>query len=496
MRQFLRCVGALVLAVSLATAAVAQPGASVAPVSDITQGRAFEVAYQGPLGPGDQIRIAWIGSPADDHVTAAAIAVDGAPVSLTAPVELGLYELRYWQAETGLILARLPISVAPLVPGIEAPERVPQGGAIVVAWAADPRIAGQIELIDPDTPLAAPLSVVQIVRTEPTVTLTAPLEPGRYELRFIREEQTFAEARIRGSDADRVLARRAIDVTSASATIALVGDALAGSSLIVEWTGPGAPEDQIRIAVPEMTPFEFLDARLLDAGSPVTFAGPFAAGTYELRYWSSVLWEVVGTTTITLDDVAATLDAPAEIQGGATLLVEWEGPANMADRIAITVIDAPADFVLDEGRVSFGGEPVRLGAPVQAGSYELRYLSADGAILARRTVAVTEATASIDAPGTVEAGSAFTIGWTGPAGPFDELRITLPAEAGEAPFASTRVSAGSVATLTAPDRPGTYLVRYWSASNATTLASVPLEVTCSACDPAEPSPSDVDELRR
>ncbi|MCW5695892.1 MAG: hypothetical protein KIS96_04045 [Bauldia sp.] len=494
MRQLFRCVGAAILAVALSATAFAQPGASVAPVSGVTQGRPFEVAYQGPLGPGDQIRVAWVGSPADDYVTAAAIALDGAPVSLTAPVELGLYELRYWEAETGLVLARLPLILAPLVPTLDAPERVAQGGAIVVAWTADPRIAGQIELADPNKPLAPPLAIAQVVRTEPTVTLIAPIDPGRYEIRFIREEQTFAEARIRGSDADRVLARRAIDVTSAVATLAIVGDPVAGAGLTVEWTGPGAPEDQIRLATPEMTPYEFIDARLVGAAAPVTFAGPLPAGSYELRYWSAALWEVVGTTPVTLAEPSATLDAPGEVAGGATVTIAWDGPANIGDRIAISVVDAPADFVLAVARVSFGGVPVRLGAPVQAGTYELRYLAADGAVIARRPIAVTAADASIAPPGTVEAGSAFTVAWSGPAGPFDELRITLPAGPDDEPFTATRVTAGVAATLVAPDRPGTYLIRYWSASSATAIASAPLEVVCANCAPAEPTP-DVEELR-
>jgi Ca-activated chloride channel family protein len=86
--------------------------------------------------------------------------------------------------------------------------------------------------------------------------------------------------------------------------------------------------------------------------------------------------------------------------------------------------------------------------------------------------------ATVTAPAAVAPGALVSVSWAASGGLFDEIRITLPADdADAAALAAIRVSPGQPAELTAPDRPGTYLVRYWSASAQRVLASAPLTVT-------------------
>ncbi len=462
------------------------PTATIEYPGTIVQDRPFTVAYDGPLAPGDQIRIAWLGTPLDEYITTVFTRADGSPVEIMGPDELGAYELRYWHAERNAVLARVPFRVAELTPSLEAPATVQQGADVVVAWHADPAGGRTIQIAQPFAPLAAAITTVPVIRGEPTVTFTAPTRPGTYELRLLDAPVGKDQPpELRDNDQSRVLARVTIVVEAADVSLAVDGPITAGLDFATQWMGPGGRGDEIRLARPQQQANEYLTSTAA-RGDSVTFRAPYPPGTYEVRYWSAALQDVIAVEEVNVVAATATLSAPATVDGGTTFEVDWTGDNAVGDHIALE--DADGREVMS-ARLSLFGDPVIFDAPTTAGTYQLVYLADDGkAVLARQAINVTAATASVSAPRSAEIGTDISINWSGPAGRFDEIRIAGPDETGNV-VAAIRVVPGTAAHLTAPAEPGRYRIQYWAGADVV-LASAFIEITCAACAPAPAEPGE------
>ena len=208
---------------------------------------------------------------------------------------------------------------------------------------------------------------------------------------------------------------------------------------------------------------------------------PAAPGTYELRYWSAAVGEVLAVQPIEVAAATASLTAPAEIEGGTTFEVAWTGDADTGDRLAI--VDADGEAVMPPIRVSLFGRPNLMDAPIDAGTYELVYLvGTEGDAIARQAITVTAITAAVTAPTQAAPDAAIEVEWQGPAGRFDEIRLVD----GEGAIRSATRTIDSPAVLTAPAEPATYVVQYWAGGADRVLATAEIVVTCAGCPPIEP----------
>lgn len=456
------------------------PTASLVVPDGVIQGQPFELAYAGPLGEGDQIRISWYGTAPDARLVGAFVKADGGPVMLTAPAERGAYEIRYWNAERRMVLASARLSVREIAASIDAPDRVQQGGVIVVRWTAPLQNGNTVQLAEPLAPIDRPLAEEPLRRNESTVTFLAPATPGRYEIRLVRPEPPAPVGAIRGAPEERIIATQTIDVIPAAVMMEPDAGILAGAQFGVRWTGPGGPNDEIRLAAAGAPSGARLAVARIDTDA-VTFVAPFPAGGYELRYWSAALSAVVATVPITVSAPSATLDAPAEIAAGATLTIDWTGPGVPGDRIAIAAAGAPDTDALATVRVSAFGRAAIMDAPVVPGAYELRYVAGGAAVLARQPITVAASEVAMSVAGPIVAGAPFTVTWTGPAGQFDEIRMSPVLDDAGRAVASVRIIAGTQAILTAPAEPGAYVLNYFGGSAGLVLGAIRVEVTCSTC---------------
>jgi Ca-activated chloride channel family protein len=179
-------------------------------------------------------------------------------------------------------------------------------------------------------------------------------------------------------------------------------------------------------------------------------------------------------------DRPASLDAPAEAPAGSRVVIKWTGPGNSMDRIGVVPAGAP-DATFPKGLPCYpaASHPATLRLPEQPGEYELRYLSfLGGKVLARRAITAVAVPASVQAPATAVRGSKIVVVWTGPNDEFDTIGI-VKADApdhtpGQGPPSFTVKR--SFMTVTVPEKPGEYEVRYLTASK-TTLARAKLTVT-------------------
>ena len=459
------------------------PNASIVLPSSVVQGLPFLVEYRGPLADGDEIRIAWLGSPAGHHIAGGQVPGDGGPVALTAPAEIGAFELRYWHDEREAVLARVPLRVEPLAPYLEAPETVQQGGTITVDWHADQAGGRTIQIADPTAPVGQALVTATVIRGEETVVLPAPADVGTYEIRLVDAPPTVVDpAGVDGKET-RVLARRIVTVGPAEIEFTIDAPILAGTEFQVNWQGPGGVQDEIRIAGIDADDETFI-ATAPARGESVTLDAPAAPGTFELRYYSAVLGGIIATEHIEISMPAATLDAPEMVMGGGPFEVRWTGPGAPGDRIVVQLSEDPGAAVLFERRVPIFGDPIVFDAPVIPGTYSIGYIGANGALtLAQRPFDVTEPIVEIRAPGTTEIGSRIEIEWSGPGGRYDEIRLVGPGP-NMSVVTAVRLQPAEAAVLTAPDEPGIYRIIYWSGGARIDLAATSIEIGCAACDDA------------
>ncbi|MDJ0820505.1 MAG: VWA domain-containing protein [Paracoccaceae bacterium] len=181
------------------------------------------------------------------------------------------------------------------------------------------------------------------------------------------------------------------------------------------------------------------------------------------------------TVTLVLPNLLpeASVTGPDTAVAGATVPITWEGPDLKNDYIAVS---EPGD----RGYVNYvytrNGSPGGLIMPPEPGTYELRYVMADGRqILATQTITVTPAEATLEAEASALAGAELPVTWTGPDYRNDYIAISEPGDRGYENYAYTRN--GSPGSLTMPAVPGTYELRYVMAQDRTVLATKMIEVT-------------------
>jgi Ca-activated chloride channel family protein len=173
----------------------------------------------------------------------------------------------------------------------------------------------------------------------------------------------------------------------------------------------------------------------------------------------------------------ATLDAPDEVEAGATFEVEWTGPN--ADRDYVTIVTAGTDEWTDEPYFyTSAGSPGRLTAPTTAGDYELLYVvGVDESIAARRPITVTPFEGALLGPEDVEAGSQFEVAWNGPDGPGDYVTIVAEGTTRSTNESYFYTAHGNPGKLTAPIDPGDYELWYVTGADSATMATRPITVT-------------------
>ncbi len=186
----------------------------------------------------------------------------------------------------------------------------------------------------------------------------------------------------------------------------------------------------------------------------------------------------------------ASLEAPETVPMSSRFRVGWDGPAHQYDEVQ--VFD-PRDRggrgkVVDNQRVlgdrRADDRQVELVAPAKPGEYLLRYYhGAQSRVIATRTITVTEAEVSLDAPDEVAIASNIVVGWSGPGERYDEVQVFDPAARGGRGHVvdNKRVLENGDAgkrqvTLVAPATPGDYQLRYWNGDNSTVLATRALRV--------------------
>ncbi|WP_226946421.1 MULTISPECIES: VWA domain-containing protein [Roseobacteraceae] len=260
---------------------------------------------------------------------------------------------------------------------------------------------------------------------------------------------------------------------------------IAGRAMQIEvrWSGPAREGDYI-----DIVPFDGAGTHAFDAtpvvadSDTVMLTMPANLGDYVLRYVQPLSEEeqamiadgtrerTLALRNISVVDIDNFLRAPDVAGQGAMVSVDWAGPKGFLGLYHASQTNLDAWLA---GMSLVESSPVEMQMPLDEGDYTLRYIvegsGYSSAELAVENITVTAAQISFLAPDRVRPGVDFTLIWSGPGGPRDWIDLVDPGTDGlysgdgysEYSYTYLRNSTEDRAiTLTAPDVPGTYELRY------------------------------------
>ena len=169
---------------------------------------------------------------------------------------------------------------------------------------------------------------------------------------------------------------------------------------------------------------------------------------------------------------APTLEGPATGAVGGEVTVTVTGNPSPRDFVTIVPKGAPEGRYASYQYARTPG-PLKLAVPTEPGEYEIRLLGADTPYptLARRPIRVEAVTATLEGPAQVDAGAKFEVRWTGPNNARDYVGIGDADPKGRAYISYVYTNKGSPVSLTAPDKPGAYELRYYLGLDNKVIAS-------------------------
>jgi hypothetical protein len=372
----------------LSSAAFAQ--ATVSGPANAKAGAAIQVTVTGSKNPRDFVTIVEKTSREGAYGGYVYVSKPGA-FKLIAPAKAGEYEIRLLAADSPYpTLARRPLRIDAVEATLDAPGQVAAGAKFSVKWTGPNNERDYVAYGN----AARPYIGYEYTKAGSPLELTAPDQPGQYELRY------FLGA------GDVIIGRRPITVGAVSASVTAPQSAAAGSKIRITWQGPNNQRDFVTIVKAGTADKQYGAYEYTSKGSPVEMRVPDVAGEYEVRYLTAQTYATLATAKLTVTAVNASIKAPASAVAGSNFAVSWQGPNNERDYVTIVKKGAREG---DYGNYEYTarGNPVKVLAPVEPGQYEMRYSTGAAYVtLARSPITITPAK---EEPGTVEVTAASAL---------------------------------------------------------------------------------------
>lgn len=426
-------------------------------------GSDIRVAWTPTIEKADYINVVPVGSDPDTFGKYVRIG-DAKEVSVTVPGSEGLYEIRYLHNQSKDVLGHATIEITKPEVELQAEEAVQTGAKFKVSWAPTINKRDYVAIVpagsDPGT-----FGNYQSVQSNSELSLSAPADPGLYELRYVLNVDK------------STVASRQIEVTGATIVLQVPESAPTGADFDVGWSAPVSPQDYINIVPVGTDEGKFGNYITVRDRSNGALKAPAEPGMYEVRYVLREGNKTLASETIEITAPQVSIAGPDQVVTGAKFDVSWTGGVHEQDYVAI--VPAGSDEgVYGNYSVVRGGDTAVLTAPADPGLYELRYILREWAkTLASAPIEVTTPEVTLSAPETVIAGSKFEVAWTGAISAQDYVNI-VPVGTDEGAFGNyITVRDNSASDIQAPSETGLYEIRYVLREGSKTIASVMVEVT-------------------
>lgn len=369
--------------------------------------------------------------------------------------------------------AAAPSTPAPATPKPEevltpatltAPARVPAGAAFKVQWVGPNNEGDYISIAKAADPASANTKYYSDTKHGPTLDMTAPIEPGTYELRYVT------------SKSHTIVGRLPIEIDPIAASVEAPPEVILGSTFTVTWVGPNNKDDYVTIVPKDAPDDRYLSYVETAKGSSLTLTAPTDTGDHEVRYINGDGKKVLARRAIKVIPAQVSLDAPDEAIAGARIDVAWVGPNNQGDYITIVKKETP-DGRYDKYTNTSSGSPLKLLTPIMIGDAEIRYMTGQGnRVLARRPIKVVAAAITMSAPQECMPEADVSITWTGPNHPGDYITIVKKSTPDGQYGKYANTTSGSPLKVRAPKDLGDAEIRYCSGQGNAVLARIAIKV--------------------
>jgi Ca-activated chloride channel homolog len=191
-------------------------------------------------------------------------------------------------------MASRPIEVVEAGQKITAPDTVSIGADIEVVWGQTINQDDWISIVAAGAEEGAYLDYATVYDNT-RVTLTAPFEPGAYEVRYVLNEN------------GETLASAPIEVVEVAQEVFAPTSVSAGAAIPVTWDVTVNENDWIAIVAAGAEEGAYIDYATVHDNESITLEAPSEPGLYEVRY---VLYANNGTLASTQVEVVAAATKP------------------------------------------------------------------------------------------------------------------------------------------------------------------------------------------
>jgi Mg-chelatase subunit ChlD len=318
------------LCVSLMGAGVATAHADPAPSLDAPAtapaGSKLRVKWTGPGKNLDQIGVVPAGTPDTTAPTRYTFAQNDNPAQVTLSEEPGEYELRYIARSGKKVLFRRKLTILPVSATLDAPKEAAGGARVTIRWTGPNNHADQVAIVPAGTAERTSSKVFHYTSRGNPLTLTVPETPGAYEIRYLT------------GGSRSTLARAALTIGGASASLTAPASVVAGTDVKVTWQGPNGHFDRIQLAQKGAPDRTSAGGQFTSNGSPLRLRAPLAVGSYELRYVTGASGTVLARTPVEVTPasvepglIRTTARVKAEAGGAVEIVLDASG--SMLDKL-------------------------------------------------------------------------------------------------------------------------------------------------------------------
>jgi Ca-activated chloride channel homolog len=412
----------------------------------VPAGSDFSVEWEGPDSRNDYIAISQKGAK-DLSYKDYTYTKKGNPAEFTAPGKVGDYELRYVHSHSRKVIGRAAIKVTPVQATVQAPAEADVAVEVEVIWQGPDYSSDYIAIARPDQRAGSQVYYTYTSRGNP-LKLWVPSDPGTYEIRYIMGRS------------NQLLAKTAIEINGVGASVQAPEAADVATEFEVTWQGPDNPSDYIAIASPDQKPGSQVNYTYTKKGSPLKVRAPSDPGTYEVRYILGRGSKLLAKTSMVIEAVGASVQAPAAAVMASLFEVSWQGPDNPPDYIAIARPDQKPGSQVNYTYTK-KGSPLKVRAPSDPGTYEVRYILGRGSkLLAKTSIEIEAVSAKVQPPVSANVNAEFEVEWQGPDYKSDYISLARPDQRPGSYVTYTYTRRGNPVKIKAPKEAGTYEVRY------------------------------------
>lgn len=446
---------------------ISEVEASVSGPAEAIMGSQVEVEWTGPSYDGDFVTI--VSKEADEGTWKSyKYARRDQPVlEITGLPDSGMAEIRYISGQGRRTLARQDIRFVEALVSLSSIDEAVAGSKVPIEWEGPANRGDFITIVPIAMDEGKYLKYAYAKAGETAVEVTAPMETGNAEIRYI------------AGQGRATLARIPITIKGAEVSLMAPMDAVAGSAVSIDWEGPGNQGDFITIVPTYLEENKYLKYAYAQPGkNSVKVTAPIDAGDAEIRYLSGSGRQVLARVPITINPPDVSITAPEEAIAGSMIKVTWNGPANKGDFLTIVSRYANEGTYSKASYAQRGQETLDIQVPMETGESEIRYLAGgDRRTLARVPLQVNAAEIVLNAVGEATVGNKIKVEWQGPANNNDFITLVNRSAGDSYYHRPVQVHRGKpVIEVLAPMTPGEMEIRYLAGSNRAVLGRVSLTV--------------------